>query len=137
VNLRPVLVRVFDLYAAGVTDKFDILLALGDEDEQILERYTTHVSRVCWSKAALQAIAYVVGRLGHESILPKDVVGRVHETVSMAKDAFSRFPWSLDALVEQSVELYALIVEDCPNAALCEVMNKRLFVKMCKDIAYK
>ena len=135
-NLHPVLVRVYDLYDAGMTDKFDILFALGDEDEDILERYTAQVSRACWTKAALLAIVEVVTRLGSEDMPPEDATRRVHDTVSAARDAFSRFPWRLDALVEQAPVLYALIVEKCPDKMLGDALSKRAFVKMCKDIAY-
>lgn len=136
-NLHPVLVRVYDLYRAGKTDKFAILFALGDADEDILERYSAHVSRVCWTKAALLAIVEVVSRLGHQNFTPEEVVERVHDTIGGARDAFLRFPWSLDELVEQAPDLYTLIQEKCPDAALCDALSKRAFVKMCKDIAYK
>jgi hypothetical protein len=136
-NLHPVLVRVYDLYRAGKTDKFDILFALGDADEDILERYSANVSRVCWTKAALLAIVEVVSRLGQQNLSLEDAVERVHDTIRAAREAFSRFPWSLDELVEQAPDLYALIQEKCPDAALCDALSKRAFVKMCKDIAYK
>ena len=135
-NLHPVLVRVFDLYDGGMTDKFDILFALGEDDEAVLERYSAHVSSACWTKAALLAIVEVVSRLtdvGGSSV-PADE--RVMRTIQTARDAFSRFPWSLDELVVQAPDLYGLIVEKCPDEALCEALNKRAFVKMCKDIAY-
>lgn len=135
-NLHPVLVRVFDLYASGKTDKFDILFALGPADEELLERYTTRVSHACWTKAALLAIAEVVGRLKDAGVPPEEAVERLYGTVRTARDAFARFPWRLDELVEQAPDLYDLIVEQCPDAALCEHMNKRAFSKMCKEIAF-
>jgi len=131
------LVRVFDLYGTGTVDKFDILFALDEQDEAIIERYSAQVSRVCWTKAALLAIVEVVSRLGGEQISPDQAIARVRETVRTARDAFLRFPWSLDALVDQAPELYALIVEKCPDAALCDALGKRAFVKMCKDIAFE
>ena len=133
-NLRPVLVRVLDLYGAGMTDKFDILFALGDADEEILEHYTAHVSRACWTKAALLAIVEVVVRLQGQGLSPDAAIQHVHRSVHTARSAFSRFPWNLDELVEQAPELHALIVEQCPDAALCDALGKRAFVKMCKDI---
>lgn len=98
-NLRPVLVRVFDLYADGTTDKFAILDALDDDDEEILERYTANVSRSCWTKAALLAIVEVVSRLSS--------VDQVYKTISTAHAAFSRFPWQVNELVEQAPDLHA------------------------------
>ena len=135
-NLHPVLVRVYDLYAAGMTDKFDILCALGDADEAILERYAAQVSPACWTKAALLAIAQVVSRIGEQALDPPDAVQLVQDTISTARDAFARFPWSLDELVQQAPDLYALVVEKCPDAALYEALGKRAFMKMCKDIFY-
>lgn len=135
-NLHPVLVRVHDLYGAGTTDKFDILFALGEADEEILERHSTHVSRVCWTKAALLAIVEVVARLQGENVSADEAVQYVYRTIQTARDAFSRFPWNLDELVEQAPALHALIVEKCPDATLCDALGKRAFVKMCKDIVY-
>ena len=135
-NLHPVLVRVYDLYDAGTTDKFDILFALGDADEDVLERYTVQVSPACWTKAALLAIAQVVSRLVAEPLDPADTVPRVQYTISTARDAFARFPWSLDELVQQAPDLYSLIIEKCPDATLSDALGKRAFVKMCKDIFY-
>lgn len=135
-NLHPVLVQVYDLYDSGMRDKFDILLALGDDDEAILERYTVQVSQACWTKAALLAIAEVVMRIADSDLSSVDAVRRVYATVTSARDAFSMFPWRLDALVEEAPELYALLVEKCPNETLCQAFSKRAFVKMCKDVVY-
>lgn len=135
-NLYPVLVRVYALYAAGMTDKFDILFALGDADEDVLERYTVQVSRACWTKAALLAIAQTVVSLNDEDGESEHVVRRIHEAIATARDAFSMFPWSLDELVEQAPDLYALIVEQRPDETLPNALGKRAFVKMCKDIVY-
>ncbi len=57
INLAPVLVRVFDLYAGGETDKFEILFAPDEDEEELLEIHTTNVSRACWTRATLSAIA--------------------------------------------------------------------------------
>jgi len=137
-NLHPVMVRVYDLFAAGTTDKFDILIALDDEDEAILERHSVNVSQVCWTKAALLAIVEVVGRLGlaDEDISADDMEARVFETIRTARDAFARFPWHLDELVEQAPDLYALLQDNCPRDELCDKLSKRAFVKVCKAIAY-
>jgi len=135
-NLHPVLVQVYDLYNSGMRDKFDILFALGDADEAILERYTVQVSQACWTKAALLAIAEVIVRIGNEGLAPLEAVQRVFETVITARDSFAMFPWHLDALVEQAPELYALIMEKCPDEALCASLSKRAFAKMCKDVVY-
>lgn len=135
-NLYPVLVRVFDLYDQGVTDKFDILFALSDEDEAILERYTTGVSPSCWSKAALLAIVEVLTRLADGGLSGQDVPAVVGNRIATARTAFARFPWQIEELVEQAPELYALLQERCPDDALCGALSKRQFMKMCKDIAF-
>jgi len=130
-NLHPVLVRVYDLYDAGTTDKFDILFSLDASDEDVLERYTLQVSSACWTKAASLAIVQVVARLNTNVH-----VDSVQETIATARDAFARFPWSLDELVQQAPGLYALIVETSPDGAFGDAIGKRTFVKMCKDIFY-
>lgn len=137
-NLHPVLVRVYDLFATGTTDKFDILFALNDEDEAILDRYSANVSHECWTKAALLAIVDIVGRLSavDKNITADAVELRVYDTVRVARDAFAHFPWRLDELVDQAPDLYALLQENCPREDLCESLSKRAFVKVCKSIAY-
>lgn len=139
-NLQPVLVRVYDLFAAGTTDKFDILFALSDEDEEILERHSANVSQICWTKAALLAIIEVVGRLSttgkDKNIDADEMEARVFETIRTAREAFAHFPWHLDELVDQAPDLYALIQENCPRDDLCEKISKRAFVKVCKSIVY-
>lgn len=134
-NLQPVLVQVYDLFAAGTTDKFDILFALGDEGEALIERYDNQVSHTCWTKAALLAIVEVVGRIAKDAA-GDDVPQKVHDSVSTARDAFERFPWHLDELVEQAPDIYALLQEQCPDPDLCDRISKRAFVKVCKEIAY-
>lgn len=137
-NLHFVLVRVFDMFAAGTTNKFDILFSLGEEDEELLERYTKNVSRECWTKAALLAIVEVVTRISKmESTTDADALEiEVYNAIRTARDAFSVFPWHLEQLVEQAPDLFALIQEQCPRADLCENLSKRAFVKVCKSIAY-
>lgn len=137
VHLHPILVRVYDLYADGMHDKFDILFSLSDEDEKALELCDAQVSRDCWTKAALLAIGEVVGRIGQGGgSLPDDAVEQLYATIKTACAAFDRFPWHLHELVEQAPELYALIQEQCPAPDLCDRVSKRAFVKACKEIAY-
>lgn len=135
INLHPILVQVYDLYAGGMTDKFEILFALGEEGEALIERYDNQVSHACWTKAALLAIVDVVGRVSHDGTT-EHPEQQVFETVRTACEAFARFPWRLDALVEQAPDLFALIQEQCPDPDLCDRMTKRGFVKVCKEIAY-
>jgi len=135
-HLHPILVRVFDLYANGMHDKFDILFSLNDEDEDALEQCDAQVSRDCWTKAALLAIAEVVGRIGVDGKILDDVEERLYEAIRTARDAFEHFPWHLEGLVEQAPDLYALIQEQCPAPELCERSTKRAFMKSCKDIVY-
>jgi len=136
VHLHPILVEVFDLYAGGMHDKFDILFSLSDEDEEALELCDAQVSHDCWTKAALLAIAEVVGRIGQKKTLTDDAEERVFATIKVARDAFEHFPWHLEGLVEQAPDLYALIQEQCPNPVLCERISKRAFIKACKDIVF-
>lgn len=131
VNLHPVLVRVFDLYAGGTTDKFAILDALGDADEALIEKFDHRVSPTCWSKAALLAIADTVAR-GEDA---GDIAAHARETVQTARDAFARFPWKLEELVEQAPDLYQAIL-DHGTEGVEGALSKRAFVKICTDVAY-
>lgn len=135
-NIFPVLVQVYELYAQGRTDKFDILFALSEADEALLERHTAGVSRSCWTKAALLAIVEVLARQADVGFGERGIPDAVAERIAQARNAFARFPWNLEALADQAPELYALLNERCPDDALCSALSKRQFVKMCKDIAY-
>lgn len=130
-NLHPVLVKVLALYADGITDKFDILARLGDDAEDLIEKYDYRVSTVCWSKAALLAIADALA----DTETDGDPVDRARETVTMARDAFERFPWKLEELVEQASDLYQAIL-DLADEPFDGALSKRAFVKICKDVAY-
>jgi len=136
VHLHPILVRVFDLYAGGMHDKFDILFSLGEEDEEALELCDAQVSRECWTKAALLAIADVVGRIGEGGAVADDAEQQLYDVIRTARSAFERFPWHMEELVDQAPGLYALIQEQCLSPQLCERISKRVFLKACKEIVY-
>lgn len=131
-SLHPVLAQVFALYAGGTTDKFDILAALGEESEALIEKYDHRVSSLCWSKAALLAIADMVAGSADSD----DFATTTRTTVSTARDAFERFPWKLEEIVEQAPDLYQAIL-DQSSTPLEDVLSKRAFVKICKDVAYR
>jgi len=135
-HLHPILVRVFDLYAGGTQDKFDILFSLSEEDEEALELCDAQVSRECWTKAALLAIAEVVGRIGVGGVAPDDAEQQLYDAIRTARAAFERFPWHMEELVDQAPGLYALIQEQCPSPQLCDRITKRAFLKACKEIVY-
>jgi len=135
-HLHPILVRVFDLYAGGTQDKFDILFSLSEEDEEALELCDAQVSRECWTKAALLAIAEVVGRIGAGGVAPDDAEQQLYNAIRTARAAFERFPWHMEELVDQAPGLYALIQEQCPSPQLCDQITKRAFLKACKEIVY-
>jgi len=141
VHLHPILVRVYDLYAGGMHDKFEILFSLSDADEQALELCNAQISRDCWTKAALWAIAEVVARIGTDQGMsgqgvPDDAEQQVYETVRTASAAFAPFPWSLAELVSQAPDLYDWIHQRCQTDELCERISKRSFMKACRDIAH-
>lgn len=133
-NLHPVLVKVFDLYHGGTTDKFDILFALDPADEALLEQYAHRVSRSCWTKAALLAIADIIARQDPD---PDAVVADVRGVIGEAVDAFDRFPWNLPNLVDAAPQLLDMIHEASESQALRRGLTRRNFTRMCKDIAYR
>ncbi len=135
-HLHPILVRVHDLFAGGMRDKFDILFALGDEDEEALELCDAQVSRECWTKAALWAIVEVVERIDLQDAGQVEAERQLFETIRTARDAFASFPWHLEELVEQAPELYDQICQHCPDPTLCDRVSKRAFIKACRDIVY-
>jgi len=134
--LTPVLVRVFDLYAGGTTDKFAILFALDEDDEKLLETYTANVQRACWTKAGLGAIADLLVRHDREAAERDDWPTVIEETLSTARDAFARFPWHLPDLVEQAPDLHAAVMDRIGGDGFAGAVSKRAFAKVCRAIVY-
>lgn len=133
INLHPVLLHVYNLYAGGMTDKFDILFALKEEEEKLLERFTYKDLDICWSKAALMTISDVLVREAASNGDPADIALCVMTT---ARDAFRRFPWKLEEIIEQAPGLYQLLIENAPES-FTRALSKRQFTKICKDVAYE
>ncbi|MCW8917076.1 MAG: hypothetical protein OQK24_14630 [Magnetovibrio sp.] len=134
-HLYPILVRVYDLYASGTHDKFDILFSLDEDDVEAIELCDAQVSRTCWTKAALMAIGEIVGRIADGDV-SDDAEQQLYTSIKMARDAFALFPWHLQELVEQAPDLYSLIQEQCGDPLLSNLITKRSFVKACKEIVY-
>ena len=136
-NLHSVLKQVYDLYARGITNKFDILDSLDDASEDLLIRFNKQISPTCWTKAALLTIAEVIQELlakdGHNA---EDLKQNVINCISLANRAFEQFPWRLSELVEQAPELYEAVLEACPVNEFADKVSKRQLIKICKDIAY-
>jgi len=127
VNLHPILLQVHGLYAGGVTDKFDILFSLDEASEALLERYDDQVSKACWTKAALLAIADIIATAKDQDS---------NTLIASAVAAFERFPWQITELLEQAADLYQAIVERDPESPFATTLSKREFIKTCKAIAY-
>jgi len=135
-NLAPVLVRVYDLFADGKTDKFDILFSLDEADEQILETHTFGVERACWTKAALTAIAEVMVRSEAEIKASGEWQEAAEDILNRAKAAFANFPWHLPDLVEQAPDLHAEMLERFAGSDFGDSISKRTFAKLCKAVVY-
>jgi len=133
--LTPILVRVFDLYAGGTTDKFEILFALDEDDEKLLETYTANVQRACWTKAGLGAIAELLVRHDRKAAGPGDWPTAIEETLVTARDAFARFPWHLPDLVEQAPDLHETVLGRIGDG-FAGAVSKRAFAKACRAIVY-
>jgi hypothetical protein len=131
-----VLVRVYDLFAGGKTDKFDILFSLDDADEQILETHTFGVERACWTRAALTAIAEVMVRREDDIMASGEWQEAAEDILNNAKSAFSKFPWHLPDLVEQAPDLHAEMLERLTGNDFGDSISKRAFAKLCKAVVY-
>jgi hypothetical protein len=134
--LTPVLLRVFDLYAGGRTDKFEILFALDEADEKLLEAHTANVQRACWTRAGLAAIAEALVRHEAAGPGPDDWPALLRETLATARDAFARFPWHLPDLVEQAAGLHAHVTERTGGDGFAAALSKRAFAKACRAVVY-
>ncbi|MGB0747937.1 MAG: hypothetical protein ACPGO3_04270 [Magnetospiraceae bacterium] len=135
IGLHPVLVRVYDLYQSGITDKFDLLFALSEEDEAVIERFGHRVGEVCWTKAALLAIVEILSRVWNTDA-PTSPEAETARVLSAAREAFARFPWRLEDLVAEAPALHELILETCPDDSPFADLPKRGFAKICKEVAW-
>lgn len=135
-RLTPVLLRVFDLYAGGLTNKFEILFALDEAEEELLEICTANVERSCWTKAGLGAIAEILVRRENSAVGVDDWPAVLEETLSVARDAFARFPWRLTDLVEQAPALHEAVLERAGGSGFSVAISKRAFTKACKAVVY-
>ena len=131
VNLQPVLLSVLNLHASGVTDKFKILFSLGPENELLLEKYDAQVSKACWNRAALLAIAGLITTKSSE-----EANNEVQSLLNFAVSAFERFPWQVKELVAQAPELYQEICENDTDGKFSKNVSKRTFAKFCKATAF-
>jgi hypothetical protein len=135
-NLVPVLSEIYVLYASGETDKFKILVSLSDSSDELIERYTGQVSRICWTKAALETIADVLSETSDASD-----IGPFRESVikklDTAMDAFANFPWYVSGLIGQVPDLYEAIKYRDKTDLFASNISKRDLVKICKDAVYK
>ena len=132
-NLVPVLSEVYALYASGETDKFKILLSLSEDSDELIERYTGQVSRICWTKAALETIANVLSETADAEPFRESVIKKL----DTAMDAFSNFPWYVSGLIGQVPDLYEAIIYRDENDLFASNISKRDFTKICKDAVYK
>ena len=135
-SLAPVLVRVFDLYASGTTDKFHILFALDEHDEHLLETHTANVQRACWTRAGLSAIADILVREEGRPADEGDWPAVIEDTLATARDAFARFPWHLPDLVVQAADLHANVMDRVGDDGFAGAVSKRAFAKACRAIVY-
>lgn len=135
-RLTPVLLRVFHLYAGGMTNKFEILFALDEAEEELLETCTANVERACWTKAGLGAIADLLVQREDGTTGVDDWPTTLEQTLSLARDAFARFPWRLTDLVEQAPALHEAVLERNGGDGFAGAVSKRAFTKACKAVVY-
>ena len=135
-NLVPVLAEIYNLFAAGTADKFDILFALSEQSEELFERYNDQVSRICWTKAALEIIADVLAGVNHPEGDSKTFRDVVRDILGTAVRAFEKFPWHVSGLIGQAPDLYDAISYRDQEDQFASLLSKREFVKLCKDVVY-
>jgi hypothetical protein len=136
VNLTPVLSEIHALYQAGTTDKFEILFALSGEAEELFERYNDQVSRICWTRAALEIIAGVLSsscvRETNKDVFDEDV----RKSLRTAVNAYAEFPWYVSGLIGQAGDLYDAVNYLDESDQFAVQISKREFVKICKKVVY-
>ena len=136
-NLSPVLAEIYTLFASGKKSKFDILLALSHEAEELFERYDNQVSRICWTKASLEIIADKIAAAGNRADGNKQLIREeIGEILRTAVKAFQHFPWYVAGLIGQAPSLYEEIYHLDPEDKIADNLSKRDFVKLCKDVVY-
>ncbi len=135
-NLAPVLAEIYALYAAGTTDKFEILFSLSDQSEELFERYNDQVSRICWTKAALEVIADVLALSDYPEGNDEIFHNRIRDILMSSVGAYANFPWYVSGLIGQAPDLYEAVSYLDQNGEFSARLSKREFVKLCKDVVY-
>ncbi len=135
-SLAPVLAEIYTLYAAGTTDKFEILFALSDQSEELFERYNDQVSRICWTKAALEVIADVLALSDYPEGNDETFRNRVRDILTATVGAYANFPWYVSGLIGQAPDLYEAVRYLDQNGEFSSRLSRRDFVKLCKDVVY-
>lgn len=135
-NLAPVLAEVHALYEAGKRDKFAILFALSEQSETLFERYNNRVSRICWTKAALDTIANELAGIADCQDDDDGFDDYVRHILLSMVGAFANFPWYVSGLVGQAPELYETVGQLKKGDNFASRISKRNFVRICKEVVY-
>ncbi len=135
-NLAPVLAEIYALHDGSIRDKFEILFALSDESELLLERYNSQVSRICWTKAALETIANILATCEYPQGDGDIFDENVSHILVRAVRAFANFPWYVSGLIGQAPDLYETVCYREEGNVFASQLSKRSFVKICKEVVY-
>ena len=135
-NIQPLLDHAFRLHQRGM-DKMEILFAVDDDLEALVEKYTAGISRTCWRKAAILSMARILSEAENAA----ETSGKGLETlfksrIAQAVEAFQNFPFAVEDLPGVAATLYGLVDERVAHGALAERMSQRTFRKICTDVAH-
>lgn len=91
VNLSPILSDALNTYSNDVTNKFEILLSLGQRNEELLEKFDDQVSKDFWTRVALLAIANIISSKSSSNWAQDSPA-----LISSAVLAFKNFLWKIN-----------------------------------------
>ncbi|CCQ72932.1 hypothetical protein [Magnetospira sp. QH-2] len=135
-NIQPLLEHAYRLHQKGL-DKMEILLAVDDELEQLIERYTADISPRCWNKAAVFAMAKVLADADNATEAEGPGLITLYRTkLSHAIAAFEPFPWNVTDLDRKSAELYDRLKSMSNHHHFSKRITQRAFRKLCADLAF-
>ncbi|GAB6054590.1 hypothetical protein JCM17960_34100 [Magnetospira thiophila] len=134
-NIQPLLEHAYRLHQKGL-DKMEILFAVDDQLEQLVERYTANISANCWNKAAVLALTHILAQADNATETDGAGLESLFRTrLARAVAAFEAFPWNVKDLDRKAAEIYGRLSDLTSQPPLSDRVSQRTFRKICSDVA--
>lgn len=136
-NILPLLDHAFHLHKQGLS-KMEILFAVDDDLEALVEKYTRNISSTCWSNAAAMSLARILAEAEQETDASgRELEGFLLDRLRSAVAAFRNFPFAVHELDHISPDIFEMIEERMGDDSLENRISQRAFRKLCAQVAFE